>query len=77
MFLGAVALRREAATARKAGALALSIAGTGLVLAGGASGALNAPGLLLGLGAALTYTTYTSRSPTGWWPTPTRSPSPR
>jgi drug/metabolite transporter (DMT)-like permease len=58
VFGGAVILGRDRPTRAKAGALALAAAGTGLVLVGGASGALNAPGVALALGAALTYTVY-------------------
>jgi drug/metabolite transporter (DMT)-like permease len=56
--IGAVALGREKASAVKAAALVLAGAGVALVLAGGATGSLNATGVLLAAGAALAYTTY-------------------
>ena len=58
VFVGAVALRREQASAVKLGALVLACVGVVLVLVGGAGGALNATGVLLATGAALAYTTY-------------------
>lgn len=58
VFLGAVALGRERASAAKLLALALAAAGVALVLAGGAHGSLNTTGVLLAGGAALAYTTY-------------------
>jgi drug/metabolite transporter (DMT)-like permease len=53
-----IALRRERASARTGGALALASAGLALVLAGAGTGALDPVGAALGLGAALVYTTY-------------------
>jgi drug/metabolite transporter (DMT)-like permease len=58
VFLGGLALGRERATRIKVVALSLSAAGTALVLAGGASGALNATGVALGLGSGVAYTLY-------------------
>ena len=58
VFVGAVLLGREHFSATKILALAVAAAGLALVLAGGASGALNSTGLLLAIGAALAYTTY-------------------
>jgi drug/metabolite transporter (DMT)-like permease len=55
---GSVALGRERLGAWKASALGLASAGTALVLLGGGSGALNATGVLLGLGAGITYSIY-------------------
>ncbi len=58
VFCVAVALRREHFTPWKAGALVLASGGAALVLLGGGTGGLEATGVLLALGAALTYTTY-------------------
>ena len=58
VFCAAVALRREHFTPWKAGALVLASGGATLVLLGGGTGGLEATGVLLALGAALTYTTY-------------------
>jgi drug/metabolite transporter (DMT)-like permease len=58
VFVGAVALGRERASAVKIGALALAGAGVALVLLGSGGGALNATGVALAAGAALAYTTY-------------------
>jgi drug/metabolite transporter (DMT)-like permease len=58
VFCAAVALRRERFTPAKAGALALASGGAALVLLGGGTGGLNATGVLLALGAAVTYTAY-------------------
>jgi drug/metabolite transporter (DMT)-like permease len=58
VFCAAVALRREHFTPWKAGALVLASGGAALVLLGGGTGGLEATGVLLALGAALTYTTY-------------------
>lgn len=58
VFVGAVALRRERASAIKIGALGLAGAGLALVLLGGGAGALNGTGVALAVGAALAYTTY-------------------
>ncbi len=55
---GSVALGRERLGAWKALALGLASAGTALVLLGGGSGALNATGVLLGLGAGIAYSVY-------------------
>jgi drug/metabolite transporter (DMT)-like permease len=58
VFLGAVRLGRERASAAKLAALGLALAGTLLVLAGGDIGALAPIGVLLALGAACVYATY-------------------
>jgi drug/metabolite transporter (DMT)-like permease len=58
VFCAAVALRRERATRRKAGALVLASAGAALVLLGGSTGSLEAVGVALSLAAALSYTGY-------------------
>jgi drug/metabolite transporter (DMT)-like permease len=54
----AIALGREPANRRTAGALVLASAGLVLVLAGAAAGALDAVGTALGLGAAVVYSAY-------------------
>jgi drug/metabolite transporter (DMT)-like permease len=55
----AVALRREALNARKALALTFSAVGLALLLrAGGAAGSMTAVGVVLALGAAVTYALY-------------------
>jgi drug/metabolite transporter (DMT)-like permease len=54
----AVALGREPASRRTAGALVLASAGLVLVLVGAAAGALDALGTALGLGAAVVYSAY-------------------
>ena len=56
--VGAVLLGRERFEAWKAGALVVASAGTALVLLGGGSGDLQAKGVLLGLGAGITYSVY-------------------
>lgn len=59
VLVGAVVLRRERATRRRVGALALASAGTVLVLLGGGSaGALDPVGIALVFAAAVTYTAY-------------------
>jgi drug/metabolite transporter (DMT)-like permease len=58
VFVGAVLLGRDRATRVRVAALGLALAGVGLVLVGGSPGALNATGVALALGAALTYTVY-------------------
>jgi drug/metabolite transporter (DMT)-like permease len=58
VFCGAVALRREHVTPRKALALALASAGAGLVLLGGGTHGLEATGVVLALGAGATYAVY-------------------
>ncbi len=55
---GAVALGRERYEPWKAGVLALASAGTALVLLGGGGGPVQATGVLLGLGAGVTYSVY-------------------
>ena len=57
-MLGGIALRREPASRRRLGALALAASGTVLVLAGGGAGALDTAGVALALGAAVAYTAY-------------------
>ena len=54
----AIALGREPASRRTAGALVLASLGLTLVLAGAAAGALDALGTALGLGAAVVYSGY-------------------
>src|SRR3954451_9720316 len=56
--LGAFALGRERPDRRRVGALLLASAGVVLVLAGGGTGALDALGAALALGAAGAYTVY-------------------
>jgi len=58
VLAGAVALGRERASARRVAALVIALAGTALVLAGAASGSLDALGTAMGFGAALAYTVY-------------------
>jgi drug/metabolite transporter (DMT)-like permease len=58
VFCAAVALRRERFTPAKAGALVLASGGAALVLLGGGTSGLEATGVLLALGAAVTYTAY-------------------
>lgn len=56
--LTAIALRREAASLRRAGALLTASAGVTLVLLGAGSGAIDGLGAAMGFGAAVTYTGY-------------------
>jgi drug/metabolite transporter (DMT)-like permease len=56
--IAAIALGRERASRRTAGALVLASAGLFLVLAGAGAGALDPVGTLLGITAAVVYTTY-------------------
>jgi drug/metabolite transporter (DMT)-like permease len=56
--VAAIALGRERASRRKAGALVIASAGLVLVLAGAGAGALDPVGTMLGVTAALVYTTY-------------------
>ena len=56
--LAAIALGRERASARTAGALVLAAGGLALVLTGAAAGSLEATATALGLGAATVYTVY-------------------
>jgi uncharacterized membrane protein len=58
VLIGAVALGRERASVRRVAALLIALAGTALVLAGAASGSLDALGTAMGFGAALAYTVY-------------------
>ena len=55
---GSVLLGRERMTAFKAAVLGLASAGTALVLLGGGVGGLRATGVLLGLGAGVSYSVY-------------------
>lgn len=55
---GAVALRRERASRRRAAALAVALTGVALVLAGGVGGALDPVGIGLALAAAVAYALY-------------------
>jgi drug/metabolite transporter (DMT)-like permease len=56
--VAAIALRREAATRRRVGALVLSSVGVVLVLAGAGTGSLDAIAVAMALASALTYTVY-------------------
>ncbi len=56
--VGAIALRRERASARRAAALVAASAGLVLVLLGAGGGSIDGIGALMGFGAALTYTAY-------------------
>jgi drug/metabolite transporter (DMT)-like permease len=56
--VAAIALGRDSASRRTALALTLACTGLALVLAGAASGALDAVGTALGLGTAVAYSTY-------------------
>jgi drug/metabolite transporter (DMT)-like permease len=58
VLAGAVALGRERATGRRIAALVVALAGVALVLAGAASGGVDALGAAMGFGAALVYTVY-------------------
>jgi drug/metabolite transporter (DMT)-like permease len=56
--VGAIALGRARPSLRTGGALAIALAGIALVLLAAGTGAFDATGALLALGASLTYTTY-------------------
>ncbi|MEO6497128.1 MAG: DMT family transporter [Solirubrobacteraceae bacterium] len=58
VFVGAVTLGREPWSTPKLAALVVTAVGLALVLVGGATGSLNATGLLLAAGAAVAYSTY-------------------
>ena len=58
VVVGAVAIGRERASARRVAALLIASAGVVLVLAGAASGSFDALGAAMGFGAALAYTNY-------------------
>ena len=58
MTIAAIALRRDRASPRRAGALLAASAGVTLVLLGAGSSALDTTGALMGFGAAVTYTAY-------------------
>lgn len=58
VLAAAVALGRERATARRVVALVVALAGVALVLAGAASGGVDALGAAMGFGAAVVYSTY-------------------
>lgn len=58
VMLGSLALGREQPTRRRVLALALSSAGLVVLLAGASSGAVDAAGVALGIGASLAYTVY-------------------
>jgi drug/metabolite transporter (DMT)-like permease len=58
VLIAAVALGRERAMARRVVALVVALAGTALVLAGAASGSLDALATAMGFGAAIAYTVY-------------------
>jgi len=55
---GAIALRREEASTRRAFVCALAVLGAALVVGGAGTGALDALGVTLALGAAVTYAIY-------------------
>jgi drug/metabolite transporter (DMT)-like permease len=55
---GAVFLRRERASRRRAVALVVALLGVALVLAGGVGGAMDPVGIGLALGAAIAYAAY-------------------
>ena len=55
---GAVLLRRERASRRRAVALVVALVGVALVLAGGVGGAIDPVGIGLALGAAIAYAAY-------------------
>jgi drug/metabolite transporter (DMT)-like permease len=58
VMVGAIALRRERASRRRVGALAVALLGIGLVLSGAMTGRFDVLGVLLALGAPLVYTCY-------------------
>ncbi|ONI75409.1 transporter [Kribbella sp. ALI-6-A] len=58
VMIGAIALRRERASARRIAALVIASVGTALVLGGAASGTLDPLGAAMGFGAAIAYTVY-------------------
>jgi drug/metabolite transporter (DMT)-like permease len=58
VVVGAVLLRRERASRRRAAALAVALVGVALVLAGGVGGAIDPLGIGLALGAAIAYAAY-------------------
>jgi drug/metabolite transporter (DMT)-like permease len=58
VLIGAVAVGRERASARRLTALLIALTGTALVLVGAASGSLDALGTAMGFGSALAYTVY-------------------
>ena len=58
VFLGALALRRDHVDRRRIVALLLSTGGAVLVLAGSGTGSLDALGVALGLGSAVSYAIY-------------------
>ena len=58
VMIGAIALRREQASRRRIGALAVALAGIGLVLSGAMTGRFDLLGVLLALGAPIVYTCY-------------------
>jgi len=58
VLIGAVALGRERASARRVTALLIALTGTALVLVGAASGSLDTLGTAMGFGSALAYTVY-------------------
>ncbi|MFK4087581.1 DMT family transporter [Kribbella sp. NPDC020789] len=58
VMVGAIALGRESVSRRRVVALAMALAGIGLVLSGAASGRFNITGALLAAGAAVIYTGY-------------------
>ncbi|MFI5693948.1 DMT family transporter [Kribbella sp. NPDC051586] len=58
VMVAAIALRRERASRRRVGALAIALIGIGLVLSGALAGRFDLLGVLLALGAPIVYTGY-------------------
>lgn len=58
VVVAAIALRRETASRRRLGAVAVATGGVALVLLGGSAGAIDPVGVGLALGAALLYAAY-------------------
>jgi drug/metabolite transporter (DMT)-like permease len=58
VLLGAIAVGRERATGRRVAALLVALAGTVLVLGVAVTGRVDGPGVALGVGAAVVYSTY-------------------
>jgi drug/metabolite transporter (DMT)-like permease len=58
VMVGAIALRRERASRRRIGALAVALAGIGFVLSGAMAARFDVLGVLLALGAPIVYTCY-------------------
>lgn len=58
VLLGAIAVGRERANGPRAAALLVALAGTALVLGVAVTGAVDGPGVAMGVGAALVYSGY-------------------